>query len=161
APQEWLQLLAGIGIEHVQIRSGGQGDVPKVTNRGSGRTASYQVVGILTSRNQLRLPGGTFTKADRARLKDYFAGLAADAADAGSRPHIRFGLTEKELTAVLADLTQPIDFDTKGLAPRAFVDQLQTKLSLKPSVDAEAEQAMRTGAPAIDELKGVSAGTAL
>src|SRR6201985_2689340 len=69
APQEWLQLLAGIGIERVQIRGGGQGDEPKVTHRGSGRTASYQVVGVLTSRGQLRLPGGTFTKADRARLK--------------------------------------------------------------------------------------------
>src|SRR5215213_7160071 len=75
APQEWLQLLAGIGIEHVQIRGGRQGDQPKISNRGSGRAASYQVVGILTSRNQLRLPGGTFAKSDRARLKDYFAKL--------------------------------------------------------------------------------------
>ena len=30
APQEWLQLLAGIGIEHVQIRGSRQGDEPKV-----------------------------------------------------------------------------------------------------------------------------------
>ena len=153
APQEWLQLLTGIGIEHVQIRGGGEGDQPKVTNRGSGRTASYQVIGVLTSRGQLRLPGGTFTKADRTRLKDYFAQLGADGADAVTAPHIRFGLTEKELTAVLADLAQPIDFETKGLTPRAFLDRLQTKLSLKPSVDAEAEQALRTAAPAIDELQ--------
>jgi hypothetical protein len=161
APQEWLQLLTGIGIEHVQIRGGGEGDEPKVTNRGSGRTATYQVVGVLTSKDQLRLPGGAFTKADRAKLKDYFARLGADGADAVTAPHIRFGLTEKELTAVLADLAQPIDFQTKGLTPRSFLDRLQTKLSLKPSVDAEAEQTMRTAAPAIDELKDVSAGTAL
>jgi hypothetical protein len=161
APQEWLQLLAGIGIEYVQIRGAGQGDEPKVTNRGSGRTASYQVVGVLTSRNQLRLPGGTFTKADRAKLKDYFAQLGADGADAVTAPHIRFGLTEKELIAVLADLAQPIDFETKGLTPRMFLDRLQTKLSLKPSVDAEADQALRGATPAVDELKGVSAGTAL
>ena len=161
APQEWLQLLTGIGIEHVQIRGGGEGDQPKVTNRGSGRTASYQVVGVLTSRGQLRLPGGTFTKTDRTRLKDYFAQLGADGADAVTAPHIRFGLTEKELTAVLADLAQPIDFETKGLTPRAVLDRLQAKLAFKPSVDAEAEQALRTAAPAIDELKDVSAGTAL
>jgi hypothetical protein len=161
APQQWLQLLAGIGIEHVQIHGGGQGDEPMIKNRGTGRTASYQVVGILTSKGQLRLPGGTFTKADRAKLKDYFAQLGADGADAVTAPHVRFGLTEKELTAVLADLAQPIDFETKGQAPRAFIDRLQTKLSFKPSVDAEAEQALRTGAPAVDELMGVSAGTAL
>jgi hypothetical protein len=161
APQQWLQLLAGIGIEHVQIRGGRQGDEPKVTNRGTARAANYQVVGVLTSRNQLRLPGGTFTKADRARLKDYFAQLGADGADAVTAPHVRFGLTEKELTAVLADLAQPIDFETNGLTPRAFVDRLQTKLSFTPSVDAEAEQTMRTAGPAVDELKDVSAGTAL
>src|SRR4051812_3368640 len=140
APQEWLQLLAGIGIEHVQIRGAQQGDEAKITNRGSGRAASYQGVGVLTSRGQLRLPGGTFTTADRARLKDYFAKLGADGADAVTAPHIPFGLTEKELTAVLADLAQPIDFETKGLTPHAFIDRLQTKLTLKPSVDTEAEQ---------------------
>jgi hypothetical protein len=161
APQEWLQLLATIGIEHVQIRGGGQGGEPKVTNRGTARAANYQVVGVLTSRGQLRLPGATFTKADRARLKDYFAQLGADGADAVTAPHVRFGLTEKELTAVLADLAQPIDFETKGLTPRAFLDRLQTKLSLKPSLAAEAEQTMRTAAPGVDELKSVAAGTAL
>src|SRR3954468_16408922 len=147
APQQWLQLLAGIGIEHVQIRGGQQGDEPKITNRGSTKLASYQVVGVLTSRDQLRLPGGTFTKADRAKLKDYFAQLGADGADAVTAPHVRFGLTEKELTAVLADLAQPIDFETKGLTPRAFIDRLQTKLSLKPSIDPDADQALRNAAP--------------
>src|SRR3954468_22231743 len=66
APQEWLQLLASIGIEHVQIR-GGEGGEPKVTNRGTARAADYQVVGVLTSRGQLRLPGATLTRPDRAR----------------------------------------------------------------------------------------------
>jgi hypothetical protein len=161
APQEWLQLLAGIGIEHVEIRGGGEGDQPQITNHGSGRTATYQVVGVLTSKGQLRLPGGIFTKADRVRLKDYFAQLGADGADAVSAPHIRFGLTEKELTAVLADLSQPIDFETKGLTPRAFLERLQTKLAFNPSANADAEQAMREASPAVDDLKAVSAGTAL
>jgi hypothetical protein len=161
APQEWLQLLAGIGIEHVRVRGGQAADEPQIVNRGTARAASYYVVGVLTSRDQLRLPGGTFSKADRTRLKDYFARLGADGADAVTAPHLRFGLTEKELTAVLADLAQPIDFETKGLTPRAFIDRLQPKLSLKLSFDAEAEQAMRTSPPAADEFKGVAAGAAL
>ena len=161
APQEWLQLLAGIGIKQVQIRGGRPGDEPKIANRGTARAANYKVVGVLTSRNQLRLPGGTFTRSDRARLKDYFAQLGADGADAVTAPRVRFGLTEKELTAVLADLAQPINFETKGLTPRAFIDRLQTKLSFKPSIEAEAEQTMRTAVPAVDELKDVSGGTAL
>jgi hypothetical protein len=161
APQEWLQLLAGIGIEHVQIRGGGQGDQPKVTNHGSGKSVSYDVVGVLTADNQLRLPGGTFSRADRGRLKDYFAKLGADGADAVTAPRVRFGLTEKELTAVLNDLAQPIDFDTKGTTPRAFIDRLQTKLALKPSADADATEILRTATPTAEELNGVAAGTAL
>src|SRR6476619_5448478 len=42
APQQWLQLLAGIGIEHVQIRGSRQGDEPKIANRGSATGANYQ-----------------------------------------------------------------------------------------------------------------------
>jgi hypothetical protein len=160
APQEWLQLLAGIGIDHVRVRGGEGGDEVKVVNSGSARAPSYHVVGILNSQNQLHLPGGTFTKADRVRLKDYFAQLSADGADSVSAPRLRFGLTEKELNAVLSDLAQPIDFETKGMTPQAFIDRLQTKLSLKPSIDSGASEAIRTAKPVVDELHGVAAGTA-
>src|SRR5205823_4483613 len=78
APQEWLQLLAGIGIERVRVRGARTGDEPKVDNRGSSNQASYHVVGVLTSRDQLVLPGSTFSRADRVRIKDYFARLGAE-----------------------------------------------------------------------------------
>ncbi len=161
APQQWLQLLAGIGIEHVQIRGGRPSDQPAITSRGSGPSTSYKLVGVLTSKDQLKLPGGTFTKSDRARLKDYFDKLRADGAESVTAPHGHFGLTEKELTAVLADLAQPISFETKGLAPQALIDRLQPKLAFKAAIDANAEQQLRAASPAVDELMGVSAGTAL
>src|SRR5687768_16347042 len=69
APQEWLQLLAGIGIENVRIRGAKTSDVPSITNRGTDQRPSFQVVGILTDRNQLQLAGGTFTRGDRAKIK--------------------------------------------------------------------------------------------
>ena len=161
APQEWLQLLAGIGINQVRIRGIQMGDEPQVVNRGNSRAPSYRVVGVLTSRNELRLPGGTFSRTDRARLKDYFAHLTADGADAVTAPHLRFGLTGKELRAVLTDLAQPINFETKRQAPRAIVDRLQSKLSFKFGFDTEAERALREAPPVIDEFKDVAAGTAV
>ena len=161
APQQWLQLLAGIGIEQVRIRGMQPGDEPQLVNTGNAERASYHVVGVLTSREQLRLPGGTFSRADRVKLKDYFARLAADGADSVTAPHVRFGLTEKELSTVLADLAQPIDFETKGLASRGFVDRLQTKRSFKIAVDGQADRVIRSAAPLSDELRGVSAGAGL
>jgi hypothetical protein len=161
APREWLQLLTSIGIDHVRIQGSQSSAVPRIVGRGNSPGAGFRVVGVLTANDQLRLPGGTFSRSDRARLKDYFARLAADGADAVTAPRVRFGLTEKELTAVLADLAQPIDFETKGQRPRAIIDRLQTKLSFKLSIDAEADRAIRSAAPAVDELKGLATGTAL
>jgi hypothetical protein len=161
APQEWLQLLAGIGFNQVRIRGLQAGDQPQAENRGTPQQPSYHVVGIITSRD-LRLPGGTFTLGERAKLKDYFNRLEADGAQSLTAPRGRFGLTEKELAAVLADLAQPVDFETKGQQPRVVLDRLQTKLTLKFAIDTEADRAIREAAPVGgDDLKGLTAGTGL
>jgi len=161
APQEWLQLLAGIGIENVRIRGAKPSDAAKVTNRGTAERPSFEVLGILTARDQLRLAGGTFSRADRARIKDYFDRLAADGAESLTAPRGMFGLTDKEIAAVFADLAQPIDFETKGQAPRAVMNGLQSKFASKLVFDANADRLLRDAKPLADELKGISAGTGL
>jgi hypothetical protein len=161
APQEWLQLLAAIGIEHVQIRGMRAGDQPAVENRGTAQRPSYHVVGIITSRDQVRLPGGTFARGDRAKLRDFFDRLSADGAESLTAPRGRFGLTEKELSAALADLSQPIDFETKGQQPQAVIDRLSSKLTLKIAFDADATRILRAAAPLADDLKGLATGTSL
>jgi hypothetical protein len=161
APQEWLQLLAGIGIEHVTIRGIQPDDAPRVTNSGSARKPDYHMIGVITLHYQLHLPGGTFSRGDRAKLKDYFDRLSADGAESLTAPRGRFGLTEKELTTAFADLSQPINFETKGLQPHAVIDRLQPKLGSKLEIDPAAEQSLREAQPVEDELKGITTGTAL
>jgi hypothetical protein len=161
APQQWLQLLTGIGIERVRIRGVRGGDEPGVENRGTAQKPSFRVVGILTARDQLRLPGGTFSRGDRTKLKDYFDRLAADGAEALTAPRGRFGLTNKELSAALADLSQSVDFETEGQQPRAVLDRLQAKFVHKFALGGEAERKLREAKPCQDELKGLSAGTGI
>jgi hypothetical protein len=161
APHEWLQLLAAIGVDNVRIRGIKPGDGPQVTDRGTAERPSYHVVGVITARDQLRLPGGTFSRADRGRLKDYFEQLAADGAEALTAPRGLFGLTEKEIEAVFADLAQPIDFETKGQSARAAIDRLQSSFALQLVVDADSERVIRAAKPIDDELKGITAGTGL
>lgn len=161
APREWLQLLAGIGIDNVRIRSGQPGDRPEITGNGAAQHGSFHVVGVINSHGDLLLPGGAFTRADRAKLRDYFARLSTGGADAVTAPHVRFGFTEKELTALLADLAQPVTFETKGLTTRAFIDRLQPLLAFKMSLDADADEALRAAPACVDQLQRVSAGTAL
>lgn len=160
APQEWLQLLAGMGINNVRIRGLKAGDEPKAVNTGTPQKPSFHVVGIVTSRG-LRLPGGTFTTGERAKIKDYFDRLSADGAESMTAPRGKFGLTQKELTAALTDLAQSVDFETKGQPARTVLERLQAKLTLKFDTDAAADRAIREAAPVPDELKGLTAGTAL
>jgi hypothetical protein len=161
APQQWLQLLAGIGIENVRIRGAKSGDRPKVSRSGSVERPSYEVVGFITARDQLLVPGGSFSRADRGRIKDYFERLLADGAEALTAPRGMFGLTEKEIEAVFTDLAQPIDFETKGRPLRAVVNQLQAKFVSKLAWDASVEGVLRAAEPAADELKDLAAGTGL
>jgi hypothetical protein len=159
APHEWLQLFAGMGIENVRIRDAKAGDAPKVTNRGTAEVPSYEVVGVITSRDQLQLPGGTFSRADRGEIKDYFERLVADGAEALTAPRGMFGLTEKEIQAVFADLAQPIDFETKRRPLHVVVKRLQSKFASKMVFDARTER--YNAWPVADESEGVSAGTGL
>jgi hypothetical protein len=161
APQQWLQLLAGIGVENVRIRGAKPGDVPQVSNTGTAARPSYEVVGVISARDQLQLPGGTFSRADRGRIKDYFDRLVADGAEALTAPRGMFGLTEKEIEGVFADLAQPIEFETKGRQLRAVMKQLQSKFASKMAFDANVDGVLRAAKPIADELKGVSTGTSL
>ncbi len=161
APQQWLQLLTQLGIENVQIRGQRPGDAPAVVNRGSAERPQYHVVGVLTSRERLQLPGESFTRSDSNRLKDYFARLSADGNERLTAPQGLFGLTEQEMKAVLADLSQPVDFETKGQRPNDVVDRLQAKFKQRVVIDPAADSVLRQAAESPDELKGLSAGTAL
>jgi hypothetical protein len=161
APREWLQLLTAVGIDNVQIRGIRAGDEPQLENRGTAQRPRYHVVGILTSRHQLRLPGGTFSRGDRAKLKDYFERLTVDGAESLTAPRGRFGLTEKEMTAVLADLAQPIEFPTKGQPVRDVIERLQATSKAQFALDARFDNELRNAQPCRDELKGLTAGTGL
>jgi hypothetical protein len=161
APQEWLQLLTQLGIENVRIRGAKPGDTPKVSNHGTAERPSFEVLGLLTARDQIKLPGGTFSRADRGRLKDYFAQLAADGAESLTAPRGLFGLTEHEIEVVFADLSQPVYFETKGRPLPTVLHQLQSKFKSKVTISPDATTAIRSAKPIADEFQGISSGTAV
>lgn len=161
APHEWLQLLTAIGITDVRIRGRQPGDEIKATNRGTAESPRYLVLGMLTSGNRLQLPGGSFSRSDRAAMKDYFDRLAADGAESLTAPRGRFGLTVKELSTVTTELAQPIDFETTGQPPQSVVERLRTSIGTPIALDPIAEKTLRAAKPVADELQGLTAGTGL
>ncbi len=161
APQQWLQRLTSAGIDNVRIRAATAGERPRLENIGTERQPHYRVVGVLTSRGELQVPGRVFRQSGLAQLKAYLQQAAAQGPDAMTAPRGQFGLTERQFATVLADLTQPVDFATQGQAPRAVVDRLAARMSVPVEIDAAAGRALRTAAPLDDELQGLTTGTAL
>lgn len=161
APREWLQLLAGIGMENVRIRGAQASDEPLAENRGDAERPRYHVIGLLTADDRLRLPGGTFSRADRGRLTEYFTRLSADGAESMTAEHGRFGLTKKEFTAAHADLAQPLGFATQDQALRAVLDRAQAKFALPLAEDAEVKRVIDTATPVKNDVSGLTTGTGL
>ncbi|MEM8863931.1 MAG: hypothetical protein AAGF31_00105 [Planctomycetota bacterium] len=161
APKEWLQLLAEVGVTGVRIRSARTGEQPSLETINSGRSEIHQVVGVLTSRDRLLLPGGTFTRRDRARLRDYFATLSADGAAGVTEAKGTFGLTKKQFEAVFDALSTPLRTTTKGKRLATIIDDARTQLSMAISIDRPARAALQDAEPIADELATLSVGTAL
>jgi hypothetical protein len=85
----------------------------------------------------------------------------ADGAESLTAPRGQFGLTEKEMTTVLADFAQPIEFQTKGQPVRDVMERLQATFQIRFTLDARSDQALRNANPCRDELQGLTAGTGL
>ena len=67
--QRWLASLKDVPFSSVRIRSANPGDQVEVRQRGGADARSYQVIGLLTERNTLTLPGGEFRMGDTAGLR--------------------------------------------------------------------------------------------
>jgi len=161
APHQWLQLLTELGIHNVRIRGARAGDQPSLANVGSDDRPRYHAVGVLTSREELQLPGGTFRASDRRGLADYFRRLADDGAEAMTAPRGRFGLTKKQMAAVFAELAQPIEFETKGQTLPTILQRLEAGSKVPLAIDPQADRSLRAAEPVEDEVRGLSAGTGL
>jgi hypothetical protein len=161
APHEWLQLLTALGINNVRIRGVRAGDQPDLSNVGTDDRPRYHAVGVLTARDELRLPGGTFRAGDRRGLADYFRRLADDGVEAMTAQRGRFGLTEKQLAAVFAELAQPIEFETKGQPILSLLERLQAGSKVPIAIDPQANRVLRAAKPVADEIRGLTTGTGL
>ena len=162
APQSWIESLKDAGTDSLRVRSARSGDKAEVVTRGSGESATYTVTGIITDRNQLILPGGKrFTLSDKAAIKDWIADLKLGGADDIGAERGAFGLTSKELVEAHEALSVKVSFSTRGQPSNEVVDKIARGVSLPLELSASARTALAGRDAVLDEVSGLSSGTAL
>lgn len=152
--RQWLSMLGEIPGTTVRIRAGRGRERPEVTKVGERR---YRVVGILTSRNQLELPGGRFGLSDRERITGWMTRLGDEGATGLTAPRGIFGLTEEQLVDLHERMTAPVRFSTQSLPTDEFTMRLQRQVA----VEISWKDTSPVRAPVLDEFEGFSAGTSL
>ncbi len=161
AAQQWLAALRNVKLDSLRVRSGRSGDRVEVRQRGSGQDVTYQVTGLLTARNTLQLPGGEFRQGDTAGITAWLAKLKEGGQQRLQETEAAFGLTPTQLLAVHEKLAVPVTAKTKGQNSYEAMRQIAGGMTLSFVADADARQRMAGGDPVLDELQGLSAGTAL
>ncbi len=159
--QRWLAALQDFPFNAVRIRSARPGDQVAVQERGSGDTRSYLVIGLLTERNTLVLPGGQFRMGDTEGLRKWLGQLREGGETRLQEAEGPFGLTPAELVAVHDALRVGVTFSTQGQPRFDVLKRISSGLSLSFLADSETRQIMLVREPVVDELQGLSAGTAM
>ena len=157
---EVLQTLGRVGFDSVRARAERGSEKPNVEQRGTAASQRFLVIGILTPRAELQLPGGTFSYRDRAGLSAWLDNLKRGGG-AKDQDSSAFGLRKSQFEAVNEDLKFRVTFETKGLSADEAVGQIGRGLRGSLSITPAAGRALRGDDKVRDELKGVSSGTAL
>jgi len=159
--QTWSRRLNDVGVDRVRIRGARPGDKPDSETFGPKGAQTIHLTGVLTARDQLILPGGRFGRGDMTKLKQYLATLKADGLAGVTEKKGAFGLTDKQLTEAVEDMTRLTDFVTRGQPPLAILEHAAARAALKIHIAPQAAAALREASPCEEEYLGLALGTSL
>jgi hypothetical protein len=158
---EVLKALGKVGFDNLRVRAERGSERPSADKRGTAATARFMVIGILDSRGQISLPGGTFSYRDRAGLEEWLNTLkGVGPVGGGAGDSSAFGLSKSQFEAVQLDLERGVTFDTKDLGADEAVGAIGRQLRGPLSISAAAGRALRAD-KVRDQLSGLASGTAL
>ncbi|HIM29327.1 MAG TPA: hypothetical protein EYG57_07200 [Planctomycetes bacterium] len=160
--QDWYEAMKSVKGVRFRMRRGSRRDEPKVENVGTETRPHYRVTGVLDVRNRMIVPGGAFSNRDMKKFASWVEKLIDEGVDGVTLARGAFGLTSKNLEAAHTVCKAIVSFETKGLTTHQAITQMQRLLGDVPlEVDPLAKRKLYTDQEVLDELKGVSVGTAL
>lgn len=162
APQRWYQLLSELGVANLRIRGARGGERVAIETAGSAQSPVYRVTAALTPSDQLIVPGHQFKTSDRAAISAWLERLRTAGPDvASSRERLPFDLAPEMFAAAQQALSRPLAASTAGVETIDVLRELHGLLGGNLRMSNATRQELQNAGPALDELQGLSAGTAL
>jgi hypothetical protein len=130
------------------------------------------VLGVITASGTLIVPGARFTLAEHRRFQAWLekvragerpagpAGSPGSRMDADGKP-IPYGLTVDQIVKLYQALEPPVAFETKGRRPADVARAIRELVALDMPAAPGVREAFAQDATVPDDLRGISAGTAL
>lgn len=160
--REWFELLTSLKVDNLRIRAPAAGDEVGITTAGAAQAPVYRVLGQITARNELVLPGGKFSIGDRAGISAWLKKLREGGPSAlQGEGELPFGLRQEQFIEVNRDLARPIEFETSGAKLSDVLKLAAEALEYRLLVEPEARQALDAAEAVLDDVRGISTGTAL
>ncbi len=162
AHREWYELLTSLKVDNLRIRAPAAGDEVGITTAGAAQAPVYRVLGQITARNELVLPGGKFSIRDRGGISAWLKKLREGGPSAlQGEGELPFGLRQEQFIEVNRDLARPIEFETSGGKLSEVLKQAGEALEYRLLVEPAAQRAIEEAEPVLDDVRGISTGTAL
>ncbi len=162
-PQQWVRTLQGLPLASVRIRASMPNDRPKIEEAGTADAPAYRVLGLLTAGNDLLLPGAKVRSGDRAGVERWLANLGAESSNSSNADGAgrEAGVDPKKLEAAIQLLSSTVVQATRDRPLQDVVQDIDDQLKLGLTDDPDVRHWLASGPAVQDELKGLSAGTAL
>jgi hypothetical protein len=158
--QRWNETLAAAGADNFRLGGGNTLKKIEIETLPAAAGPNYRVLGVITQRGELLVPGGRFTVNDRAAVARWISGIKTSGAPRkpGEKP-APFGMPAAQLDLASHDLSKVVDFTTAGITPIELLTKLGNKLSYQVTAEQEVAAQLQKSEKIPGELKGLACGT--
>jgi hypothetical protein len=157
--QQWLRQLAEAGISDVRIRTGQSADKVGIEMQGTESDPLYVVTGMITSNDEIVLPGKRFRISEAPQIARWIEELARKGLTE-EEPPAAFGLSPAQFEKVQKDLAQTVGFSTQGMDRLQAVRRIGQRLGFALRIPDGAIESTDDDKVA-EDLSGLSCGTGL
>ena len=161
AAQDWMEVLSQAGFSRIRMHQAQRQDTISVSRDKSAEPPVYLVTGMITRRNQLRLPNGSFSLKDQQGLQEWMERLRQEGDTDPSQAPAAFGLTASELIRLHDDLASPLTYSTRGQSTVRVLNAIRRQIDYPLHLAPAGQRGYAADTPVADELSGVSVGTVL